>query len=323
MGDPMSTGRTMAALLRRAPSRVAGAVSVLLASTAITFLAMHAMPGDVVSAILGGPSANPTPEAIAAAVKEYGLDRPVLAQYALYLGRLLHGDLGTSFTQHRPVAAVLGDQLLPTLELTASALLTAWMLALVSVLCTTRRHPLLSRLGSGLEATAAALPPFWLGILLLSLFAFTIQLFPPAGSDGLATLVLPTLTLAIPLGGFLARVTREALELALDQPFILSARLRGLGEFAVRMRHALRHALLPGISLSAWAFGVLIGNAVVTEVIFSRKGIGRQLLLAVTTQDMPLAMGIVLLVTLSYILSNLAADGLFGLVDPRLKAANP
>jgi peptide/nickel transport system permease protein len=308
--------------VRRLALRLASAVLVLLASATVTFFVLHLIPGDIVTAILGGPTANPTPEAVAAAIREYGLDRPLLVQYGLYLGRLLHGDLGISFTQHLPVFDVLRTQMGPTLELMVSALATAWGLALLSVLCTTRRSPLLSRLGTAIETVGAGLPQMWLGILLLWLFSFTLRLFPPAGSSGVATLVLPTLTLAIPLGGFLAQVTREALELALDQPFIVSARTRGLGEAAVRLRHALRHALLPGISLSAWATGALIGNAVVVETIFSRKGLGRELFLAVSMQDMPLTIGIVLAVTLAYIFANLLVDILYGLVDPRLKVSS-
>ncbi|MCQ8242247.1 ABC transporter permease [Rhizosaccharibacter radicis] len=312
------TWRGVAVLLLR---RVLLGLSVLLAAVTLAFFALHVVPGDVVSAILGGPAANPTPEAVAAAIREYGLDRPLIVQYLIYLVGLLHGDLGRSFTQHLPVALILREQVGPTLLLTFWALILAWALALLSVLGTTRRRPWLSRLGATLETVAAAMPPFWLGILLLFSFSFAMPLFPPAGSDRLSTLVLPGLAMAIPLAGFLARVTREALELALEQPFILSARMRGLGDLSVRLRHALRHALLPGIALSAWALGALVGNAVVVEVIFSRKGIGRQLFLAVSTQDIPLAMGIVLVVSACYVLSNLAADVLSLWADPRLRSS--
>ncbi|MBE7212327.1 MAG: ABC transporter permease [Gluconacetobacter diazotrophicus] len=312
-----------AILLRRAAFRFLSILSVFLAAITLAFFALHAVPGDVVTTILGGASANPTPEAIAAAVREYGLDRPLTGQYALYLGHLLRGDLGRSFTQHLPVSSILAEQLGASLQLVATALVLAWLLALASVLATVRRTPVVSRLAAALETASAALPPFWLGIVLLWLFAFTFPLFPPAGSDRLSALPLPALTLAIPLAGFLARVTREAFELALDQPFILSARLRGLGDTAVRLHHALRHALLPGLALSAWAFGALLGNAVVIETIFSRRGIGRQLALALFNGDTPLAMGIVLVVSAAYAVASLAADALSVLADPRLRSARP
>ncbi len=317
---PSTSVTRLHALARRLLSRCLGSGGVLLASATVTFLAMHMMPGDIVTAILGGSTTAPTPQTIAAAVREYGLDRPLPVQYGLYLDRLLHGNLGTSFSQHLPVITVLRAGVLPTLELAASALALAWALALVSVLGTVRRRPWLSALGSGLETVGAAMPQFWLGLLLLSLFAFTVHLLPPAGSDGLRALVLPTVALAVPLGGFLAQVTREAFEIALDQPFILSARARGSSDWSVRTRHALRHALLPGISLSNWAVGALIGNAVVIETIFSRKGLGRQLVLGVSSQDMPLTVGIVMVVSVVYIASGFVTDALYVLVDPRLGA---
>lgn len=307
-------------LAGRILARLVGAVLVLFASATVTFLALYLTPGDPVRAVLGGPSANPTPETIAATVREFGLDQPLHVQYALYIGRLVSGNLGVSFSQRQPVAEVIAAQLGPTLQLMLAAIVTAWLLALLSVLGTARRSRLLEGLGSALETAAAALPQFWLALVLLAVFAFGLRWFPPQGNAGPLSLVLPTLALAIPLAGFLAQVTRESLELALDQPFILSARMRGLSEGAVRLRHALRHAILPGISLSAWAVGSLIGNAVLVEVIFSRQGIGRVLYQAVTRQDMPLTIGVTLLVTLVYILASTLADILFVLVDPRLKA---
>ncbi len=298
--------------------RLGGSILVLLASATITFLAMHLMPGDPITAILGGPYANPTPATIAATIREYGLDKPLVTQYGLYLYRLLHGDLGVSFSQHMRVADVLREQAGPTLVLTVSALFTAWLLALLSVLATTRRSPRLDALGSTIETISASVPQFWLGLLLLWLFAFRWEILPPAGNGSLAALVLPTLSLAIPLGGFLAKVTRESFELALEQPFILSARSRGLGDTQVRIGHALRHAVLPGLSLSAWAIGALLGSAVVTETIFSRQGIGRELFLAVSQQDMPLTVGITLFVTVAYIIASVLIDIVTALVDPRL-----
>ncbi|QKJ86903.1 peptide/nickel transport system permease protein [Paramixta manurensis] len=303
---------------QRLALRGVGGVLVLLASASVTFFALHLTPGDPVRAILGGPSANPTPETIAAAIKEFGLDKPLIEQYGIWLLRLLHGDFGRSFSQHQPVVEVIRQQLVPTLQLTAAALFAAWLLALISVLGTARRNRWLSGLGSLLETLSAALPQFWLALVLLAVFSFGLQWFPPEGNDGLLSLVLPALALAIPLAGFLAQVMREAFELALDQPFILSARARGLSEWQVRLGHGLRHAVLPGVSLSAWAVGSLVGNSVLVELIFSRQGLGRQLYQAVSLQDMPLTIGITLFITLVYILTSLLVDFLYTLVDPRL-----
>jgi len=305
--------------VRRILQRLLGGIIVLWASATVTFFALKLTPGDPVRALLGGPSANPTPETIAATIKEFGLDRPVIEQYLIWLKRLLSGDFGMSFSQHQPVAAVIAEQIGPTLQLTFSALLFAWLLALVSVLGTASRHRILSSVGSAIETLCAALPQFWLGIVLLSVFAFGLQWLPPESDEGLLGLILPSLALAIPLAGFMSQVMREAFEIAIDQPFVLSARARGASDLAVRLRHVLRHALLPVVSLSAWAVGALMGNAVLIEFIFSRQGIGRQLYQAVMKQDMPLTVGITLVITLAYILASLLVDILYVTIDPRIE----
>lgn len=305
------------ALGRRAAIRLGGGLLVLWAVATLTFFALRLMPGDPVLAILGGTTGNPTPEAIEATRREYGLDKPLPVQYALYLGRLVQGDLGQSYSQHQPVTRVLAEQAGATLELTFAALVLAWLLVLLLTVVTAGRGRLIGGLASLAETLSAALPHFWLGVVLLAVFAFGLRWFPPAGSDSLASLVLPAFSLAIPLAGFFAQVTRESLELTLDQPFILSARSRGLSDLAVRFRHALRHALLPGVSLSGWAIGALISGAVVCEVIFSRKGVGRQLYQAVQLQDLPLVIGITLVVAAAYVLANILVDLLYQWIDPR------
>ncbi|MDF2643020.1 MAG: transporter permease [Pseudomonas sp.] len=307
----------VARLARRGAVRLVGGLLVLWAVATLTFFALRLMPGDPVLAILGGPSGNPSPETIAEATREYGLDKPLAVQYGLYLVRLVQGDLGVSYSQHMPVTSVLAQQTWPTLELTFSSLLLAWLLVLAWTVLTAGRRSWLGRVASLVETLAAALPHFWLGIVLLAVFAFGLRWFPPAGSDGWRTLVLPTIALAVPLAGFIGQVTRESLELTLDQPFVLTARTRGLSDVAVRFKHALRHAVLPGVSLSGWAIGALISGAVVIEVIFSRKGLGRQLFQAVQAQDLPLTIGISLVVAAGYVLANILVDLIYHWIDPR------
>lgn len=304
---------------RKALGRLLSAALVLWASATVTFFALRLTPGDPVRAVLGGPTANPTPETIAHAIKEFGLDQPLYVQYLLHLARLAQGDLGVSFSQHQPVREVIAEQVGPTLLLTACAVAVAWGLATASALATARRRPWISGIGAAIETVLATLPQFWLALVLLAVFAFGLRWFPPQSGSTLSGLVLPTLALALPLAGFLGQVTRESLDLALDQPFVITARMRGLSDWSVRWHHALRHAAAPGISLSAWAIGALIGNAVLVEVIFSRPGLGRVLYQAVTVQDMPLTIGVTLVVTLVYIVSSLLVDILQIAVDPRLK----
>lgn len=307
-------------LIWHAGVKIAGALVVLWIAATLTFVAMYSMPGDPALAVLGGPGANPTAEAIAEVTERYGFDDPFLAQYADHLGRLAQGDLGTSYSLKQPVTQVISGQVWDTVALAAAALVVAWALAILSSLLTVRRGRVRTSLGSGAEILAASLPQFWLGIMLLVVFGFELGWFPIAAGGGAWALVLPTLTLAIPLAGYLAQVTRDGFDIALDEPFTVSARARGMSERGVRVRHALRHALLPGITLSGWAVGSLFSAAVVVEYVFARPGIGRTLVQAVGARDMPLVIGITLLVAVIYVLANLVIDALYPVVDPRLRA---
>ena len=204
--------------------------------------------------------------------------------------------------------------------LTATALVLAWIIAVGSCLLTVRRGRLASSIGSGLEVLAAALPQYWLGILLLEIFAFSLGWIPATGGEGAVGLILPSLTLAIPLAGFMSQVTRDEFDLALEQPFVVSARARGMSDWGVRLRHALRHAILPGLTLSGWALGSLISGAVIVETLYSRNGLGGILLVGVTQQDMPLTVGVTLIVALVYVIANIVVDALYLVADPRLRA---
>ena len=165
----------------------------------------------------------------------------------------------------------------------------------------------------------AGLPAYWLGIILLLVFGLGLRWFPIISGTSVQGLILPALTLAIPLAGFMAQSTRAEFERALDQPFVLSARMRGLGEWGVRLRHVLRHAVIPAVTLSGWALGATLSGAVIVESIFSRPGIGSVLVAAVNAQDLPVVVGIVTLVAVVYVIANLLVDIVYTLVDPRLE----
>ncbi|MDR7290031.1 MULTISPECIES: ABC transporter permease [Mycolicibacterium] len=307
--------------MRRALIRIAAMLGVLWGAATLTFLAQHLMPGDPAQTILGGAGSKPSPEQLAAVNAQYGFDRPLLTQYVGYLAGLLRGDLGTSYVLKQPVADIIGQQVGPTLVLTITALAASWVIAVVVTLLTAHRSRVLSALGSGVEIVLAALPQYWLGIVLLVVFAFQLHLFPVVGDDGVAGLVLPALTLALPLAGFLGQVTRDEFSTAMEQPFAVSARARGMSDWGVRWRHALRHAVLPGLSLSGWALGSLFSTAVIVEIVFVRPGLGRILVDAVTKQDMPVVVGVTLLVALVYVVANLVVDIAFVRIDPRLRRA--
>jgi peptide/nickel transport system permease protein len=304
---------------RRVLGRLAGVVGVLWGAATLTFIVEQLMPTDPAQTILGGAGAKPTPEQMAAVRAQYGFDRPVIVQYLDYLGGLLRGDLGTSYVRKQPVSDIISQQIASTLTLTITALVAAWVIAVLVTLLTAHRSRPLAALGSGVETLLAALPQYWLGIVLLVFFAFRLHWLPVVGDGGPEGMVLPALTLALPLAGFLGQVTRDEFSSAMEQPFAVSARARGMGDLGVRCRHALRHAVLPGLTLSGWALGSLFSTAVIVEAVFVRPGIGRVLVDAVTSQDMPVVVGVTLFVAAVYVLANLLVNLAFGRIDPRLR----
>jgi peptide/nickel transport system permease protein len=306
---------------RRVLARLAGVVGVLWGAATLTFVIEQLMPTDPAQTILGGAGAKPSPEQLAAVRVQYGFDQPVTVQYLHYLGGILRGDLGTSYIRKQPVSEIIAQQLGSTLTLTATALVAAWLIAVAVTLLTAHRSRVLAAVGSGFETVLAALPQYWLGIVLLVVFAFTLHWLPVVGDGGPEGLVLPALTLALPLAGFLGQVTRDEFSSAMEQPFVLSARARGMSDFGVRWRHALRHAVLPGLTLSGWALGSLFSTAVIVEAVFVRPGLGRVLVDAVTSQDMPVVVGVTLFVAAIYVVANLLVNLAFGRIDPRLRSA--
>jgi peptide/nickel transport system permease protein len=308
--------------LRRVLIKVAGAILVLVAAASVTFFAQLLVPGNRATVILNqqnGRAQQWTPAQLAPVNREFGFNRPLIVQYLDYVGGLFRGNLGTSYTQYRPVTQVIGSEIVPSLVLTVAALITAWLLTLAMTMLTVRRGRIVSAIGSTWEALTASLPAYWLGVVLLVVFAVEIRIFPVIGGTSPLGTVLPVLTLAIPLAGFLAQVTRDEFEKVLDEPFITTARTRGMSDTAVRFKHALRHSVLPAITLSGWALGALVSGAVITENVFGRPGIGQVLVNAVNTRDIPTVSGIVLVIAAVYVVANLLVDLAYALVDPRLR----
>lgn len=312
-------------MARRILKRVLGAIGVLWAAASFTFLVETLLPGNRAVLLLnqqtGQQNSSYSASQTAPIDKAYGFDNSVFHQYLDYMWGLLHGNLGTSYDQHQPVLTIITQQVGPTLVLTGTALVLAWLLALALTVTTARRGRFLSGLGSGIEVVTATLPAYWLGVILLVVFAIDLHLFPVLGGTGISGLVLPALTLGIPLAGFIGQVTRDEFEKVLDQPFVTSARARGMGDLGVRLRHVLRHAVLPALTLSGWALGALISGAVIVETVFARPGIGNVLVTATESRDLPLVSGVVILVAAIYVLANLIVDIAYVLIDPRMRAA--
>lgn len=299
--------------------RLLSAVFVLWGAATVTFFALHIPRGDPALMLLGGVEANPTPEVLTQVRSEWGFDQPILMQYLSYLGRLASGDLGFSYQQRMSVVDAIGAQLVPTVELALTAAAVSIMLALVVSLATAKRGRFVTSITSHVCIFLASVPGFVVGILLLFTFAAVIPIFPSSGTDGLSRLVLPVMTLALSIAATLVQVLRTELDEVLEQPFILTARTRGLSMSAVKIKHALRHALVPIATMSGFIIANLLGGAVLVETVFSRQGVGRVALEAVQSQDVPLVIGVVLFAALVFVVINFIVDVLYTVIDPRLE----
>lgn len=305
--------RVVLAVLRRAGS----ALVVLWGAATAVFFTMHAVPGDPEDVILGQELL--VTEQLRAQVRaDFGLDAPLPEQYATFLGNLVTGDLGRSYLLQQPVLDLIRDQLAPTLQLAAAGLLVAAVLATVLAVLTTGRSGIARQLAVVLEVVAISAPAYWVGIVLLAFLSFRLGWFPAFSDGGLRALVLPALTMGFAIFGLLSQVLREAAENAERQPFALTARTRGLSRVAVTVRHLLKHASIPVLTVGGWVLGGVVGGAVLIEAVFGRPGLGRLTLQAVVNQDIPLIVGLVLLSALVFVLITIVLDVVYRLVDPRL-----
>ncbi|WP_243370823.1 ABC transporter permease [Microvirga solisilvae] len=301
--------------------RILAGAAVLWAAASLAFAVLQLFPSDPVQVIYGADS-SVTPELRAAIRADFGLDQPVLVQYQRFVTRIAQGDLGISYQQRRTVASIIGSEIGSTLTLASLAVLAAVAMAFLASLLTAGRPGLLRRALSSFELLSVSTPVLWVGILLLTFFSFQWQLFPVVADAGWRSLVLPVATLSIAVFGSLSQVMREEMDRALEQPFILTARTRGLSEWAIRWKHALGHALIPAITISTETFGGLLAGSIVTEQVFGRPGLGRITLEAITNHDIPVVMGIVLFVAFVFVALNILADLLYRLVDPRLRVSS-
>lgn len=300
-------------------ARIGGTLLVLWAAATVAFFSLRAIPGDPALAVLGGPGTQASAEALARVREQYGFNDSLLVQYLRQLQNYLTGDLGVSSSLHQSVASAIGDTLGSTVVLTIAALTSGWLIALGLAIWSAWGGRVADAVGSAVEVVAAAVPHFWLGTVLILLFSSTLGILPAVSVPGPLGLILPALTLAVPLAGFLAQIMRESMADAVASPFALSARARGESRLGLILRHALRHAALPAIGLSGWSFGYLISGAVVVEVVFARPGLGRTLLQAVQDRDVLLVSGVVLVVALAYCIATALSDVLEVVADPRLR----
>jgi peptide/nickel transport system permease protein len=304
--------------------RLAQAAGVLWAAYTVSFLVLDYLPGDPVSAMAGqgADQGSVDPAQLARLKAEYGFDKPVLVQYADYLGKAVRGDFGDSVATGRSVTSTIADALPQTLELAGTALVIAVIfgggLALLATYTSLRwlRQALLA-----LPPLGVSVPTFWVGLMLVELFSFRVRLFPAFGNGGPRGLVLPAVTLAILSGALIAQVLSKSLFTALDEPYVETARAKGAGRVRVHLRHALRNASLPALTVVGVLVGQLMANSVVVETVFSRNGLGRVTASAVSAQDIPVVQGVIVFGSLVFVLVNLAVDLIYPLLDPRIVVA--
>lgn len=303
--------------LVRIAGLVASVVIVLWGAATVAFLAFRVIPGDPVSVMLG-PLAQVS-EAVKDGIRsDLGLDRPPLEQYVAFIGRLARGDLGESYQLRMPVTEVIGRQLGATVQLSVLALLIAVVLALaVSIFV---RGQAGRAVAAGVELVVLSSPVFWIGLILLSVFAFGLGWFPVSGARNPATIVLPAITLALPVAALLSQVLRDGLVQAERMPFAETVRARGASPSWFTMRHGLRHGAASAVTLAAYLTGSVLGGAVLVETVFARPGLGRVTLTAISDRDLPVITGIILLSALVFVVVNLIVELVHPLIDPRVGA---
>lgn len=307
--------------------RLLAAIPVLFGLTIIVFLIMAMIPGDPATAILGSYA---TPENVERLNRQLGLDKPLWQQYFIWLGNMLQGDFGRSYTLNRPVIDEVLERFSATLILAGTALLLCSVFGLIAgVVSAVRQYSWVDKTVTVVVLVGISVPSFWLGLLLILVFAVNLKWFPASGMyaiygggdlpDLIRHLFLPAITLAVVATGVIARLTRTAMLEVLRQDFIRTARAKGVTENKVIYKHAFKAALVTVIPVIGIQAGFVLGGAVYIETVFQWPGIGSMLVKAISTRDLLLVQGGVLVVAAAYVLFNLAADVVQTILDPRLR----
>jgi peptide/nickel transport system permease protein len=305
--------------------RLAATIPVLLLVTAGVFALIHLTPGDPIDAMMAESVDDTVKRELR---RDLGLDRPLYLQYATWMGRLLQGDLGRSIRNREPVIENVSRRIKPSLQLAGLAMAISLLVATpIGILSAARRNSTIDRVGTSFALFGICMPNFLIALLLIFVFGVTLRWLPISGYvdpmeepwDGLRSLTLPAITLGLALAAVITRTLRSSMLEALSEDYIRTARAKGLSDGAVVRRHALKNALIPVVTVLGLQLGTLIGGAVITEYVFALPGVGRLVVDAVFARDYPLVQGVVLLIAVGFILSNLAVDLLYGFIDPRIR----
>ncbi len=304
--------------------RLLQAVAVLWAAYTISFIVLYLLPSDPVSIMANGGQGEQNsvdPAQLAKLRAEYGFDKPLIVQYVDQLGRALRGDFGRSVQNGQPVTTTIRQALPQTLQLAGFALVLAIVVGGgLAFLATYTRRRWLGEALLALPPVGVSLPSFWVGLMLVELLSFHWRLLPALGNAGFSSLVLPAVTMALPTAAVIAQLLAKSLKRTLAEPYVETARAKGLRPITVHLRHAMRNAVLPTLTVSGMVVGHIFAGSVVVETVFSRNGVGRITATAVDFQDIPVVQGVVVLGALVFVAINLAVDLLYPLLDPRITA---
>jgi ABC-type dipeptide/oligopeptide/nickel transport system permease component len=298
--------------------RILAVVPVLFGVTLAVFSMLFLVPGDPVKMMLAEFVTNP--DQVAQMRAQLHLDEPILKQYGRFVTGAVRGDLGTSIRSRRPVTIEIGENLASTAQLALAAMLVAVGLGIpLGLLAALSRNSWLDVASMGTALLGVSMPSFWLGLLLIFVFSLQLAWFPATGGGDLHHLILPAVTLGMIAAAIIARLTRSSMLEVLGQDYVRTARAKGLGGFSVVVRHALKNALIPIITIFGLQFGNLLAGAVIVETVFSRPGLGRLIVGGILNKDFPLVQGVVLFVATIYVLINLLVDVAYAYADPRIR----
>ncbi len=297
--------------------RLGAIVALTFGITILVFLIIRLIPGDPAIVMLGTNAGDPT--LVARLHQQLGLDQPIQVQYFRWIGNVLRGDFGYSYGQQQSVSSLLAANFPATIQLTIAGLALSLILGTaIGVAAAVRRNRGLDTVAMGIALTFMSIPSFWLGLLLILLFAVQLEWFQVVGGTSLKGLVLPAVTLALGGAGFNARFVRSSVIQAQVQKHVITARAKGTTRLQVFRRHVLRNALLPVLTVAGIQVGQLLSGTVIVETVFSRPGIGRLLVQAILAKDYLTVQAVVLIIAVVYALANFAVDLLYPVLDPRV-----
>lgn len=298
--------------------RLALAVPTILLTSVVVFLMLHLIPGDPASIYVGENQA--TPERLEEIRHAMGLDRPLYVQYMDYVWGALRGDLGRSLQTNQPVTSEIRARLPNTVKLALTAMAIAMVVGVgLGLLAALKHNSWLDTLSMSVALLGVSMPIFWLALLLIMFFSVRLQWLPATSQPGLKGLILPAVSLALLSAATLARLVRSSMLEVLSQDYLITARAKGLPARTVALRHGLRNALIPIITVMGLQFGALLSGAVITETIFARPGLGKLVVDSIQNKDFPMVQGTILVLATVYIVMNLLVDLSYALIDPRIR----